>query len=223
MLDGIGATEMLHIFLTNRFDDHRPACTGRPVTGYEARIVDDDMARTAARRGRSAGGARARPAAAIWPMRGSANYVRDGWNLTGDSFWQDDEGCFHFAARTDDMIISAGYNIAGPEVEAALLSHPGRAGMCRDRRARTRSAARSSRRMWCWPPGIAADGAMVKLLAGPRQGGDRALQISAPGGLCRRPAQDRRPARSSGSGCAIPAEWRRTRLPWPAVSVTVAR
>ena len=51
-------------------------------------------------------------------------YVRNGWNLTGDSFWQDDEGRFHFAARSDDMIISAGYNIAGPEVEAALLSHP---------------------------------------------------------------------------------------------------
>lgn len=52
-------------------------------------------------------------------------YVQDGWNLTGDSFWQDEDGCFHFAARSDDMIISAGYNIAGPEVEAALLSHPG--------------------------------------------------------------------------------------------------
>ena len=51
-------------------------------------------------------------------------YVRGGWNLTGDSFWQDEEGRFHFAARSDDMIISAGYNIAGPEVEAALLSHP---------------------------------------------------------------------------------------------------
>jgi 2-aminobenzoate-CoA ligase len=50
-------------------------------------------------------------------------YVRNGWNLTGDSFWQDDEGYFHFAARSDDMIVSAGYNIAGPEVEAALLSH----------------------------------------------------------------------------------------------------
>jgi 2-aminobenzoate-CoA ligase len=53
-----------------------------------------------------------------------SKYVRDGWNLTGDSFWQDEDGYFHFAARSDDMIISAGYNIAGPEVEAALLSHP---------------------------------------------------------------------------------------------------
>ena len=56
--------------------------------------------------------------------RRQAKYVKNGWNLTGDSFWQDEDGRFHFAARSDDMIISAGYNIAGPEVEAALLSHP---------------------------------------------------------------------------------------------------
>ena len=123
MLDGIGATEMLHIFLTNRFDDHRPACTGRPVTGYEARIVDDE------------GHPVPRGEVGRLAVRGPTGcryladdrqrkYVSNGWNLTGDSFWQDDEGRFHFAARSDDMIISAGYNIAGPEVEAALLSHP---------------------------------------------------------------------------------------------------
>lgn len=124
MLDGIGATEMLHIFLTNRFADSRPACTGKPVTGYEARIVGPDMAdlppgevgRLAVRG----------PTGCRYlsdPDRQRA-YVQDGWNLTGDSFWMDDEGYFHFAARSDDMIISAGYNIAGPEVEAALLKHP---------------------------------------------------------------------------------------------------
>lgn len=123
MLDGIGATEMLHIFLTNRFDDHRPASTGRPVTGYEARIVDD------------AGQELPRGEVGRLAVRGPTGcryladtrqraYVQNGWNLTGDSFWQDEEGCFHFAARSDDMIISAGYNIAGPEVEAALLAHP---------------------------------------------------------------------------------------------------
>ena len=123
MLDGIGATEMLHIFLTNRFDDHRPASTGRPVTGYEARIVDD------------AGRELPRGEVGRLAVRGPTGcryladtrqgaYVQNGWNLTGDSFWQDEEGCFHFAARSDDMIISAGYNIAGPEVEAALLAHP---------------------------------------------------------------------------------------------------
>ncbi len=122
MLDGIGATEMLHIFLTNRFDDHHPGCTGRPVTGYEARIVGPDMAEVP--RGEVGRLAVRGPTGCRYMADArQAAYVSDGWNLTGDSFWQDDEGRFHFAARSDDMIISAGYNIAGPEVEAALLSH----------------------------------------------------------------------------------------------------
>jgi 2-aminobenzoate-CoA ligase len=123
MLDGIGATEMLHIFLTNRFEDHRPACTGRPVTGYEARIVDENMAEVP--RGEVGRLAVKGPTGCRYMADArQGKYVRDGWNLTGDSFWQDVDGRFHFAARSDDMIISAGYNIAGPEVEAALLSHP---------------------------------------------------------------------------------------------------
>jgi 2-aminobenzoate-CoA ligase len=123
MLDGIGATEMLHIFLTNRFDDHRPACTGRPVAGYEAMIVGEDMAPLP--RGEVGRLAVRGPTGCRYMADDRQRaYVRRGWNLTGDSFWQDDDGRFHFAARSDDMIISAGYNIAGPEVEAALLSHP---------------------------------------------------------------------------------------------------
>ena len=123
MLDGIGATEMLHIFISNRFDDHHPGSTGRPVTGYEARIVDDAMADVP--RGTVGRLAVRGPTGCRYmddPRQGK--YVAGGWNLTGDSFWQDDAGRFHFAARSDDMIISAGYNIAGPEVEAALLAHP---------------------------------------------------------------------------------------------------
>ena len=100
-----------------------PGATGRPVAGYEAKIVDDDMHEVDRRHRGSARGARARPAAVISPTRGRQSYVRDGWNLTGDAYLQDEEGRFHFAARADDMIVSAGYNIAGPEVEAALLSH----------------------------------------------------------------------------------------------------
>ena len=123
MLDGIGATEMLHIFLTNRFEDHRPGCTGRPVTGYQARIVGPDMAELP--RGEVGRLAVRGPTGCRYLADDrQTKYVRDGWNLTGDSFWQDEDGRFHFAARSDDMIISAGYNIAGPEVEAALLSHP---------------------------------------------------------------------------------------------------
>jgi len=123
ILDGIGATEMLHIFITNRLDDLAPASTGRPVTGYEARIVDDEMKELP--RGTVGRLAVRGPTGCRYladPRQ--REYVRDGWNLTGDSFLQDEAGCFHFAARSDDMIISAGYNIAGPEVEAALLAHP---------------------------------------------------------------------------------------------------
>ena len=123
MLDGIGATEMLHIFLTNRFGDSKPACTGRPVTGYEARIVGPDMAELPdGEVGRLAVRGPTGCRYLSDPERQQV-YVREGWNLTGDSFWRDDQGYFHFAARSDDMIISSGYNIAGPEVEAALLKH----------------------------------------------------------------------------------------------------
>jgi 2-aminobenzoate-CoA ligase len=123
MLDGIGSTEMLHIFITNRFDDHRPDCTGKPVAGYEAKIVDEDMNELPRGEvGRLA--VRGPTGCRYLADKRQGNYVRDGWNLTGDAFWQDEDGYFHFAARTDDMIVSAGYNIAGPEVEAALLSHP---------------------------------------------------------------------------------------------------
>jgi len=122
ILDGIGATEMLHIFISNRLMDMAPGRTGKPVTGYEARIVDQDMNEVP--RG-AVGRLAVRGPTGCRYMSDSRqkNYVRDGWNLTGDSFVQDEDGFFHFAARSDDMIISSGYNIAGPEVEAALLSH----------------------------------------------------------------------------------------------------
>ncbi len=122
ILDGIGATEMLHIFITNRFDDMHPATTGRPVTGYEAKIVDDDMNELP--RGTAGRLAVRGPTGCRYLAdERQKDYVRGGWNLTGDSFVQDEEGRFHFAARSDDMIVSSGYNIAGPEVEAALLAH----------------------------------------------------------------------------------------------------
>jgi 2-aminobenzoate-CoA ligase len=122
MLEGIGSTEMLHIFISNRLDDHKPACTGKPVKGYEARIVDDQL-KEAPRGvvGRLA--VRGPTGCRYLADDRQKKYVTDGWNLTGDSFVQDADGYFHFAARSDDMIVSAGYNIAGPEVEAALLSH----------------------------------------------------------------------------------------------------
>ena len=122
MLDGIGATEMLHIFVSNRFDDHRPACTGKPVTGYEAKVIDGDGNEVP---DGEVGRLAVRGPTGCRYLRGDrqGSYVADGWNITGDSFHRDAEGYYHFAARNDDMIVSSGYNIAGPEVEAALLAH----------------------------------------------------------------------------------------------------
>ena len=122
MLDGIGATEMLHIFISNRFDDHRPACTGKPITGYLAKIIGPDGIEVP--RGTAGRLALKGPTGCRYlGGQRQEEYVQNGWNISGDTFVQDDSGYFHFSARNDDMIISSGYNIAGPEVEAALLAH----------------------------------------------------------------------------------------------------
>jgi 2-aminobenzoate-CoA ligase len=123
ILDGIGATELLHIFITNRLGDAAAGATGRTVAGYEAKIVDDDMKEVAdGTIGHLA--VRGPTGCRYLADARQTKYVRDGWNLTGDDFIKDASGVFHFAARADDMIITSGYNVAGPEVEAALLSHP---------------------------------------------------------------------------------------------------
>jgi 2-aminobenzoate-CoA ligase len=123
ILDGIGATEMLHIFIGSPEDEIRPGATGRPVPGYEARVVDasgnevppNTLGRLAVR---GPTGCR------YLADKRQRVYVRDGWNLTGDTYLMDADGYFWYQARSDDMIVSAGYNIAGPEVETALLTHP---------------------------------------------------------------------------------------------------
>lgn len=123
ILDGIGATEMLHIFISNRLEDYKPGCTGKPLTGYEAKVVDENM--NEVQRGTVGRLAVRGPVGCRYLADyRQTEYVKDGWNVTGDAFIQDEDGYFHFAARNDDMIVSAGYNIAGPEVEAALLAHP---------------------------------------------------------------------------------------------------
>jgi 2-aminobenzoate-CoA ligase len=122
ILDGIGSTELLHIFITNRVGDAVPGATGRPVGGYEAKIVGNDMKQLPRGEvGRLA--VRGPTGCRYLADKRQKDYVQDGWNLTGDTFVQDEDGRFHFVARADDMIVSGGYNIAGPEVEAALLSH----------------------------------------------------------------------------------------------------
>ncbi|MGD9944006.1 MAG: AMP-binding protein [Burkholderiaceae bacterium] len=123
MVDGIGATEMIHIFISSAGDDVRRGAIGKVVPGYRARIVDEDMNELPPGTiGRLAvqGPTGCRYLADERQMQ----YVKQGWNLPGDTFMMDADGYFFYKARSDDMIVSAGYNIAGPEVEATMLAHP---------------------------------------------------------------------------------------------------
>ncbi|HSJ22763.1 MAG TPA: AMP-binding protein [Nocardioidaceae bacterium] len=123
LIDGIGATEMLHIFISASDEDIRPGSTGRAVPGYVAAVLDEE--------GRPApDGVEGRlavkgPTGCRYLNDGRQTaYVQDGWNITGDTYVRDTDGYFWYQARSDDMIVSSGYNIAGPEVEEALLAHP---------------------------------------------------------------------------------------------------
>ncbi|HTI79351.1 MAG TPA: benzoate-CoA ligase family protein [Acetobacteraceae bacterium] len=123
ILDGIGSTEMLHIFIGAPVDKVKPGATGIPVPGYEAKLIDDD------------GNDLPRNSTGRLAVRGPTGcryladprqkqYVQNGWNITGDTYHQDEDGYFWYQARSDDMIIASGYNVSGPEVEVALLTHP---------------------------------------------------------------------------------------------------
>ena len=123
LIDGIGATEMLHIFISAADDDIRPGATGRPVPGFSAKIVDAD--------GNDAPPGTLGRLAVRGPIGcrylnddRQLDYVQDGWNLTGDTFTMDEDGYFWYSARSDNMIISSGYNIGAPEVEMAVDQHP---------------------------------------------------------------------------------------------------
>lgn len=123
MQDGLGSTEMLHIFVCCPEETARPGFTGKSVPGYEARVIDEngkDMPRGVPGRLAIRGATGCRYLAD--PRQ--KNYVENGWNITGDTYVMDDDGYLCYQARSDDMIVSSGYNIAGPEVEAVLLSHP---------------------------------------------------------------------------------------------------
>ncbi|MFE6406696.1 AMP-binding protein [Streptomyces sp. NPDC057837] len=123
LINGIGATELLHIFVSAADEDIRPGTTGLPVPGWQARVQDADGAPVPD--GRPGFLAVRGPVGCRYladPRQ--RTYVRDGWNITGDTYVRDPDGRFRYVARADDMIISAGYNIAGPEVEDALLRHP---------------------------------------------------------------------------------------------------
>jgi 2-aminobenzoate-CoA ligase len=123
IIDGIGATEMLHIFISTVGHPIRPGATGKPLPGFRATALGDD--------GEPVGPDQEGRLAVIGPVgcrylddERQRGYVVNGWNVTGDTFRVDADGYFHYCARTDNMIVSSGYNIGGPEVEAAIDDHP---------------------------------------------------------------------------------------------------
>jgi len=123
IMDGIGATEMLHIFIGSPEDEIRPGATGRAVPGYEAMVIDDaGKEMPPGIPGRLA--VRGPTGCRYLADTRQTVYVQSGWNVTGDTYLMDKDRYFFYQARSDDMIISAGYNIAGPEVESALMTHP---------------------------------------------------------------------------------------------------
>ncbi len=123
LIDGIGSTEMLHVFVSAADDGIRPGATGRAVPGYEATVLADDGTEAAVgEQGRLA--VKGPTGCRYLDDPRQANYVQGGWNITGDTYVRDADGYFWYQSRSDDMIVSSGYNIAGPEVEEALQRHP---------------------------------------------------------------------------------------------------
>jgi len=123
LIDGIGATEMLHIFISHTEEAARPGATGKPVPGYQACVLDEaGNPLPPGQIGRLA--VKGPTGCRYLADERQRNYVQNGWNITGDAYLVDEQGYFIYQARSDDMIVSAGYNIAGPEVEDALLLHP---------------------------------------------------------------------------------------------------
>jgi 2-aminobenzoate-CoA ligase len=122
IVDGIGATEMMHIFISASGDDIRPGATGKAVPGYRACVLDEEGRPLPHGTGRLA--VKGPTGCRYFDDERQRDYVQNGWNVTGDTYRADEEGYFWYVARSDDMIISAGYNIAAPEVENALYAHP---------------------------------------------------------------------------------------------------
>ncbi|MFF4434416.1 AMP-binding protein [Streptomyces sp. NPDC001513] len=162
IIDGIGATEMLHVFISASDGEIRPGSTGRPVPGYRARVVDE--AGEPVPDGQPGFLAVTGPTGCRYMEDPRQTvYVRDGWNITGDTYVRDADGYFWYVARSDDMIVSSGYNIAGPEVEKALATHPyveecGVVGAPDEKRGMVVKAYVILR------PGVASDAATVKEL-----------------------------------------------------------
>jgi 2-aminobenzoate-CoA ligase len=162
MVDGIGSTEMLHIFISSAGDEVRPGATGKVVPGYQACILDENGQQL--------------PSGSIGKLavkgptgcryladERQRSYVQYGWNLTGDAYLMDEDGYFWFQARTDDMIVTAGYNVAGPEVEGALLMHP-TVAECAVVGAPDAERGTIIKAFVVLKPGVVGDAALVKTL-----------------------------------------------------------
>lgn len=162
ILDGIGATEMLHIFIAAREEDVRPGATGKPVPGYEAKVIGPDGKEVPdGTPGRLA--VRGPTGCRYLADSRQTKYVIDGWNVTGDTYIRDAEGYFWYQARSDDMIVSSGYNIAGPEVEGTLLAHPAVAE-CGVVGAPDPDRGRIVKAYVVLKPGVTGDATLVKTL-----------------------------------------------------------
>ena len=188
IVDGIGATEMLHIFIAARAETLRLGSVGTPVPGYEAMVVGTDMQPLPAGEvGRLA--VRGPTGCRYLADPRQTEYVVDGWNLTGDAFRVDEDGYFWFEARNDDLIVSSGYNISPFEVETALLEHDAVAE-CAVVASPDEDRGHVVKAFVVLPEGVTGDAALVDDPAGPRQAADRPVQVPAQGRVPRRAAQD---------------------------------
>jgi 2-aminobenzoate-CoA ligase len=161
IVDGIGATEMMHVFISASGEDIRPGATGKAVPGYVAAVLDEAGAPMASGTGRLA--VKGPTGCRYFDDERQQDYVQGGWNVTGDTYCKDEDGYFRYVARSDDMIISSGYNIAAPEVENALYAHPAVqecaviGALCPDRGQKVKAFV-------VLAPGFAPDAATVALL-----------------------------------------------------------
>ena len=162
MVDGIGSTEMLHIFISSAGDEVRPGATGKVVPGYQACILDENGQQLPSGTiGKL--GVKGPTGCRYLADERQRTYVQHGWNLTGDAYLMDADGYFWFQARTDDMIVTAGYNVGGPEVEGALLMHP-TVAECAVVGAPDAERGTIIKAFVVLKPGIVGDAALIKTL-----------------------------------------------------------
>ncbi|MGZ3611998.1 MAG: AMP-binding protein [Ktedonobacteraceae bacterium] len=162
IVDGIGSTEMLHIFISSAGDEVRPGATGKVVPGYQACILDENGQQLPSGTiGKL--GVKGPTGCRYLADERQRSYVQHGWNLTGDAYLMDADGYFWFQARTDDMIVTAGYNVGGPEVEGALLMHP-TVAECAVVGAPDAERGTIIKAFVVLKPGIVGDAALIKTL-----------------------------------------------------------